>query len=209
MMMIHTKGVTEMGLRTVSGKKVPANYGTDRQTNVRNPLLLVYEKGRAQMSVRCGDLVAVTGARDPGIIEKVKKFAAGLPDDEPWTKEQVADLCAQVGRMPFPKLIRVEHLEGQGTLLIQVAGQKGPGVTELNYAKRSNRPTFNILPVLKDESIEVPKGMCLELPVALVADEDGLKVEVRLLSSVERAVQQRGDADGEEPDEAGDEANGG
>lgn len=204
-MTIHTEGVTEMGLRSVSGKKVPANYGTDRQTNVRDPLLLVYETGRAQLTVRCGDMVSVTAARDPGIIQRVKTFAASLPDDKPWTKEQVADLCRQVGRMPFPKLIQVEHMEGQGTLLLQVAFQKGPGVTELNYANRSNRPTFNILPVLKDEGIEVPKGMCLELPIALVVDVDGLKVEVNLLAGVQRAVQQRSDGDGEETEEGKDE----
>lgn len=65
--------------------------------------------------------------------------------------------------MPFPKLLQVEHLEGQGSLLMRVAGQKGPGVTELSDAKRSNRPTFNVLPVLRDDSIQVPEGMCLLL----------------------------------------------
>jgi hypothetical protein len=184
-----------MGLKQVKGKKVPANYSGERQVNVRDPMLIIYTEGKAQMNVRCGDLEAVTGVNDTGIIEKVKAFAENLPDEEAWTKEQVADLCRQVGRMPFPKLLQVEHLEGQGTLLMRVAGQEGPGVTDLSYAKRSNRPAFNVGPVLQKENIAVPEGMCLEVPVALVMDEGVLKVEARLLQGEERAVKQQAEAE--------------
>ncbi|HLO24612.1 MAG TPA: hypothetical protein VK187_00755, partial [Geobacteraceae bacterium] len=111
----------------------------------------------------------------------------------------------QVGRMPFPGLLQVEHLEGQGSLLMRVAGQKGPGVTDLNYSKRSNRPTFNVLPVLKDERIQVPEGMCLEVPAALVMDEGVLKVEAMLLQGEERALKHRSEAGAAEPDGAGAE----
>jgi|GEM_PF-6718889 len=195
-----------MGLRTVRGRKALANYTPGREANVKDPVLLLYGKGKAQVSVRCADLVAVTGATDPDIIKQVTTFAEAVPDDAAWTKEQVADLCRQVGRMPFPRFIQVEHLEGQGTLLIQVARQKGPGVTELNYAKRSNRPTFNILPVLKEENIDIPEGMCLEVPIALIMDEGALKVEASLRKGVERTVKQRSAASGaDDPEENEDE----
>ena len=197
-----------MGLKQVKGKKVPVNYGADRQTNVKDPALIIYSDGKAQMNVRCGDLVAVTGINDLGLIEKVKAFAENVPDEKPWTKEQVADLCRQVGRMPFPSMLQVEHLEGQGSLLMRVAGQKGPGVTDLSYSKRSNRPAFNVGPVLQKENIEVPEGMCLVVPVALVMDEGVLKVEARLLQGEERAVKQRDGTGAGQPAGAGDEEDG-
>lgn len=190
-----------MGLRTILGKKSPANYGVDRQENVRNPLLMIYHNGRAQMTVRCGDLVSITGVTDSKLLQKVTEAAANLPEHEPWTKEQVKALCEQVGRLPYPKLLKVEHVVGQATLLMKVATQMGPGVTELNFAKRSNRPTFNALPELKDEGMEVPEGMCLEVPVMLVLDEGQLKVEANLGKGVQRAVKQ----DEEESDEAGED----
>ncbi|HYF80864.1 MAG TPA: hypothetical protein VD973_27445 [Symbiobacteriaceae bacterium] len=189
-----------MGLRTISGRRFPANYGVDRQENVRNPLLIIYHSGRAQMTVRCGDLVSMTGVTDSAGLERVVAAAANLPEHEPWTKEQVKALCEQVGRLPYPRLLKVEHLVGQATLLMKVVSQMGPGVTELNYAKRSNRPTFNALPELKDEGMEVPAGMCLEVPVMLVLDEGQLKVEANLGKGVQRAVKQ----DPEESDEAGE-----
>jgi hypothetical protein len=49
--------------------------------------------------------------------------------------------------------------------------------------------------VLQEESIEVPEGMCLEVPVALVLDEGVLKVEARLLEGEERAVKQQAEAE--------------
>lgn len=194
-----------MGLKKVTGKKVPVNYGADRQTNVNDPMLVLYANGKAQMSVRCGDLVAVTGATDPGIIEKVLQVSEAMPDDKPWTKEQVVELCRQVGRMPFPKLLHVEHLEGQGSLLMRVVVQEGPGVTELSYAKESNRPSFNVLPAMKDDSMQVPEGMCLEVPVALVMDEGVLKVEALLLQGQERALKRRRAAGGAQSPGAGAE----
>jgi hypothetical protein len=86
-----------------------------------------------------------------------------------------------------------------------VATQTGKGVTELNFAKRSNRPTFNALPVLKDEGIEIPEGMCLEVRVALVFDDVDLTVEANLLKGVQRAVKQDDEEsveEGAEEDEA-------
>ncbi|MDF2628101.1 MAG: hypothetical protein K0R39_1932, partial [Symbiobacteriaceae bacterium] len=112
-----------MGLRTVTGRKVLASYGTDRQPNVREPLLIIYHSGRAQMTVRCGDLVSLTGLTDPKLLQKVADATAAMPEDEPWTKEQVKAVCEQVGRLPYPKLLQVEHLEGQATLLLRVATQ--------------------------------------------------------------------------------------
>ncbi len=181
-----------MGLRTVTGAKRPADYSQGRQANVKDPLLLVYSGGKAQASVRCADLVSVTGVTDPGLVHKVTLFAENVPEDKPWTKEHVAALCQVVGRQPFPKYVAVEHLVGQGALLLQVATQKDrPGVTELNYGKRTNRPSFNILPVLKKEEIEIPEGMCLEVPVSLILDEGALKVEANLRMGVQRTVKVR------------------
>jgi hypothetical protein len=180
-----------MGLRQVSGKKVPVNYALDRQVNVKDPVIAVYRDGKAQTSVRCVDLLSVTGVTDPAMIQRVITAAAAVPEETPWTKDHVTALCEQTGRLPFPKYVRVEHLEGQATLLVNVVHQEGPGVTELSYPKGTNRPSFNILPALKDEQIQIPVGMCLEVPVSLVLDEGVLKVEFCLRKGVERALRTR------------------
>ncbi|MDF2626761.1 MAG: hypothetical protein K0R39_592 [Symbiobacteriaceae bacterium] len=80
-----------MGIRTISGTKVLANLHGDRQTNVKNPVLTVNADGIGQLSVRCTELVAMTGANDRVMRDKVINFAAGIPDEDAWTKEQVAE----------------------------------------------------------------------------------------------------------------------
>jgi hypothetical protein len=70
-------------------------------------------------------------------------------------------------------------------------------VVQLSYPTGSSRPTFNVLPALKDEGIDVPTGMCLDVPVALVLDEGVLKVEVMLLKGEQRAVKSRDEEENE------------
>lgn len=180
-----------MALRQVSGAKRPAGYVVDRQTKVRDPMVLIYANGKAQMTARCADLVAVTAATDPAVVGQVSDFGARVPDDASWTKEQVAALCRLLGRMAYPRLLQVEHLVGQGSLLLRGVAVEGPGVTALTYPRRGRRPIFNALPVLKEEGIVVPAGMCLEVPVAPVLDDGVLKVEARLLKGVERVLMKR------------------
>jgi hypothetical protein len=185
-----------MGLRQVSGKKVPVNYALDRQVNVKDPTVVVYESGKTQFSARCADLLAVTGVDDPEVLKQVMALAESFPDDAPWTKEQVAALCEKVGKLPFPKYVLVEHLEGQATLLFNVVQQQGEGVAEFSYSRRSARPTLNLLPALKDEEIKLVGGMCLEAPVALVLDDGVLKVEVALRKGKVRPVKVREEGQG-------------
>lgn len=161
------------------------------------------------MSVRCGDMVSVTGVTDPELVQKVLEFAKNLAEDASWTKEMVKALCDQVGRVPFPRLLQVEHLPGQGTVLLRVVTEEGPGVTELNYPKRSSRCSFNVMPVVKAEGMKLPEGMCLEVPVAFVLDGDVLKVEAKLSKGVQRQTRGQDDeeteAEGTEHEEKGDE----
>jgi hypothetical protein len=180
-----------MGLRTVSGKKAPVNYALDRQVGVKDAMAILYSSGRALISIRCANLMAITGIADPALIAKVIALAEAIPDDAPWTKERVSDLCEKIGMLPFPRYVRVEHLEGQATLLVKVVNGAGPGVTELSYPKNSNRPAFNVLPAMKDEQINIPANMCLEVPVALVVDEGVLKTEFCLRKGVERLLKKR------------------
>ena len=179
-----------MPLRQVSGTRVPANFhqAAEQQVGVREPTLILYANGRAQMNVRCGDLVSATGVTDPNLVKKVVDYAKNVPEDAPWTKQMVKDLCKLIGRVPFPTLLSVEHLQGQGTALLRVVTEEGPGVTPLHYGKQSNRPSFNGLPVVRMEGIKIPEGMCLEVPVALVLDGNYLKVEAKLSKGVQRQV---------------------
>lgn len=177
-----------MGIKEVKGTTRPVDYTKDWQTNVKDPMLLVYADGRAIMTVRCKDLVSVTGVTNKALLDQVIAAANSVQDPERWTKEDVAALCGKVGRMPFPTAVEVEHLVGQGSLLLRVAAVLGPNVAELSYPKGRNRPSFNILPALKDENIRVPEDMCLEVPVALVLANGQLKLEAKLSYGKERAV---------------------
>ncbi|MDF2628893.1 MAG: hypothetical protein K0R39_2724 [Symbiobacteriaceae bacterium] len=191
-----------MGIRKVSGAKRKANTTAKQQTTAKNPALVVYHDGRAQINVRCKDLLSVTGLTAKTDIEKVLNACESLQNPEVWTKEDVVLLTNQLGRMPYPQMLEVEHLEGKKALLMRVAEMKGPGVVDLSYPEGSNRPWFPALQVLLDEGIRVPKGMCLEVPVALVEDDDQLlKVEAVLLRGVERAVKK----DDEEEEEGEEE----
>jgi hypothetical protein len=195
----------DVGLKQITGVRRLASYGVDRQTGVKEPLLVIYENGKAQFTVRGGDLVSVTALTDQAALEKVIDFAKPIPEDAPWTKEQVSELCKLVGRIPFPKFLQVEHLRGMTTLLLQVATAAGPGITELHYAKQSNRPAFNIIPSTHDEGIKVPEKMCLEVPLTLVLDGNMLKVEAALSKGVQRAVKTRDPEKAETKDSEGDE----
>lgn len=204
-MNIHKEGAVKMGIKEVQGATRPVDYSKDRQTNVRDPMLQIYSDGRAQMSVRCKDLTAVTAVTNSALRDQVIAAAGNVKDPDRWTKEDVAALCQKVGRTPFPTAIEVEHLDGQGSLLMRVATVLGANVTELSYKKGSNRPVFNALPALKDQNIRVPEDMCLEVPVALVMNNGLLKVQANLTRGKERAVKKEdtGDTakDGEEEEE--------
>ncbi|HYF76401.1 MAG TPA: hypothetical protein VD973_04685 [Symbiobacteriaceae bacterium] len=190
-----------MGIKKVQGTTRPVDYTKDRQPNVKNPMLLIYADGRAQMSVRCKDLLAITAVTTQALMDQVLAVAEGVKDPECWTKEDVAALCDKVGRTPFPTVVEVEHLEGQGSLLMRVPTVMGSSVAELSYPKGSNRPSFNLLPALKDENIRVPEDMCLEVPVALVMDRGMLKVEAKLTRGKERAVKKEDNETKKDPEE--------
>ena len=191
-----------MGIKEVQGTTRPVDYTKDRQTNVKNPMVIIYADGRARMSVRCKDLAAITAVTNRPLVDKVIAAAANVADPECWTKEDVAAVCEKVGRSPFPTALDVERLEGQGSLLLRVPTVLGKNTVELSYAKGSNRPTFPILQALLDENIRVPAGMCLEVPVALVLNNGVLKVEAKLSRGKERAVKKE---DTEETNNEGEE----
>jgi hypothetical protein len=197
--------MSHVGLKQITGTKTLATYGLNRQIGVKEPMLVIYENGKAQFTVRGGDLVSITAITDQAVLQKVIDFAQPLQEDAPWTKEQVVALCKLVGRNPFPRFLQVEHLKGNATLLLQVATAAGPGITELYYAKQSNRPAFNVIPSTHDEGIKVPEKMCLEVPLTLVQDGNSLKVEAKLSKGVQRAVKTRDPEKAATKDGEGDE----
>lgn len=189
-----------MGLRIVTGEKVPVNYGKHREPTATDPHMIFYRDGKGQASARMGDLIAVTGIGDPALIAKVVSYAAQVPDDKPWTKKHVTGLCKIVGKVPFPKTAMVEMLKGQATMLVKALNgpppevtqddENGNGIVNLVYSGRNN-PTFTVGAALKDENIEIPVGMCLVASASLVLDEGALKVEVNLRTGTQRALNKR------------------
>jgi len=177
-----------MGLKRVTGTKKSVTFHTSRPTNAKDPMLLISADGIAQLNVRCRDLLAVTAVIEKELVDRVITAAEGVQDPDKWTRDDVAAMCRKLGRLPRPSTVMVEPLEGQGSWLLQVATSLGPNVSALGYRRGSSRPYFNALPALKGDSVKVPKGMCLEVPVALVLDNGQLKVEARLMHGKERPV---------------------
>jgi len=71
-----------MGIKKVQGTTRPVDYTKDRQPNVKNPMLLIYADGRAQMSVRCKDLLAITAVTTQSLMDRVPAVAEGVKDPE-------------------------------------------------------------------------------------------------------------------------------
>lgn len=172
----------------MKGTKRPVASQTGRQTNAKDPALLISADGMCQLNVRCRDLLAVTAVTAKELLDQVAAVAESVQDPDRWTREDVAAVCQKVGRMPHPGAVAVEPLEGQGSWVLRAATTLGPNVWELGYRQGSSRPYFNALPALKGELIKVPKGMCLEVPVALVLDGGQLGVLASFVHGKERPV---------------------
>lgn len=177
-----------MGLKRVQGTKRRVAAHTGRQTNAKDPMLLISADGISQLNVCCREMLALTAITDQELLDQVVAAAESVQDSDKWTKEHVAALCQKVGPMAHPAAVEVEPLEGEGAWLLRAVTVMGPNVSALGYRRGSGRPYFNALPFLKGESFKIPKGMCLEVPVALVLDEGQLKVEAKLLHGKERSV---------------------
>ncbi|HEY3365426.1 MAG TPA: hypothetical protein VGK74_10275 [Symbiobacteriaceae bacterium] len=165
-----------MVLKKVTGVKVSVDLQVRDRADVDAPSIVVYSPARAFFKSLALRLVGVTALTEPNQIAAVQGAAATLLDayDTDWTAADALKILNAVGTQPAPSHVRVDRLQGQSTLLFRAALPKAPGARPLNYPTGVARPAISLLAALRPEGISIPNGMCMDVPVKLVEDEEGL-----------------------------------
>lgn len=107
-----------------------------------------------------------------------------------------------MGTLPAPSHVLAWRLDGQGVLLFKAVAPETPRARALVYVQGSRQPEISILAALRREGVNVTKGTCLEVPVKLVEDEDGLALAAFLRLGELRSVagaEEEAEAEAEEP----------
>lgn len=165
-----------MGLKKITGAKRLVDLKADVRLNVAPPSLAVYHPAQANIRALALSLLGVTALQNEETQAALREAAAGLSDEDnaDWTQEDARHILAAAGTVPGPSHVRVERLQGQATLVFRAVRPDDPGAEPLIYREGSAQPTISLLAALRPEGISVPKGMCMEVPVKLVEDDDGL-----------------------------------
>ncbi len=165
-----------MGLKRLTGSKQLVNLKADVRLNVAPPSLAVYYPAQANIRALALGLLGITAVHGEEARAALHEAAAALDDaeDAEWSQEEARHLLKAVGTVPAPSHVKVERLEGQATLLFRSVKPDDAGAEPLNYREGSAQPTISLLAALRPDGISVPKGMCMEVPVKLVEDDDGL-----------------------------------
>ncbi|HWI51123.1 MAG TPA: hypothetical protein VNT01_03150 [Symbiobacteriaceae bacterium] len=165
-----------MALHKVTGTKVAVDLQVDLRSVVDAPSIVVYDPARAFWKTLALRLLGVTALTDSGQVDAVRKAAAALvdADDKDWTVADAQKLLAAAGTLPAPGHLQVWRMPGQATILFRAVAPETPKARRMTYPSRSARPSISILAALRPEGIVIPKGMCMDVPVKLVEDDEGL-----------------------------------
>lgn len=181
-----------MGLKKVTGTRIQANLQDDVRKNVDPPSILLNHPARATWKLLALKLLGVTALTGEHHLAAVEQAAAALDesDEKNWTHDDAQLILQAVGAIAAPSHMTVARLKGEGTLLFRAVTPDTPGAEELVYPEGSNRPQISLLPALRREGINVPKGMAMEVPVKLVMEEDGLSLAAYFRRGTLREVSQ-------------------
>lgn len=166
-----------MGLTRITGPKHVIDLKADDvRKGIAPPSLAVYFPAMAYFRMLAMHLLGVTALWNEQSADSIREAAASInaADDADWTQEDARQVLAAVGSVPGPSHVRVERLDGQGILLFRAVRPDAPGAQPLSYREGNSQPSISLLAALRPEGIGVPRGMCMEVPVSLVEDDDGL-----------------------------------
>lgn len=164
-----------MVLKKLSGNKVSVDSQV-LQSSIDAPSIAVYGPGRAFLKVMAMRLLGITALTDPAQVALVRTAAAALSDldDVQWTAAETQRLLDAVGTVPAPSHVRIQRLIGQGIVLLRAATPETPRARLLRYAARTHRASVTLLSALRPEGILIPKASCMDVPVKIVEDDEGL-----------------------------------
>lgn len=188
----------------------------DLQVDVRStvdaPSIVVYDPARAFFKTLALQLLGVTALNDATQTKAVLEAAASLndADDQDWTAGDARKILSSVGTLPAPSHVLTWRLPGQGTLLFRAVLPEVPKVRRLNYPAGVARPSISVLAALRPEGIIIPKEMCMDVPVKLVEDEDGLALAAyfrrgKLRNLVEESAQEAPPSEQRDGDPVGEQ----
>ncbi|HEY3368016.1 MAG TPA: hypothetical protein VGK74_23390 [Symbiobacteriaceae bacterium] len=165
-----------MALKKLTGTKVTVDLQADVRHSVDSPSIAVYDPARAFFKTMALRLLGVTALTDATQIAAVKSAASALTDadDVDWTAADVYKILAATGTLPAPSHIRVDRLTGQATMLFRAVLPAAAKARRLSYPKGVARPSVSILAALRPEGVSIPNGMCMDVPIKLVEDDEGL-----------------------------------
>ena len=164
-----------MGLRRITGQKRTVNLSADGREGVSAPSLAVYHPAQTFFRSLALGLLGITAIWSEETAGAIRQAAASIADDgsEGWSTEEARQVLAAVGTVSSPSHVVVEQVSEQPIFLIRAAKPSDPGAQRLNYRENSS-PYLSLLAALRPAGIAIPRGMCMEVPVALSEDDDGL-----------------------------------
>jgi hypothetical protein len=197
-----TKEDDVMGLLKVSGLPQTDAQDRDYRQSTDPPEVLIYNPALVAFKHYALQLLALTGLTDEEAIQKVLAAAEKIetPEDQNWTQWDAQAILAAVGTPPVPSHVVVRRVPGHAMLLMRAAGPETKKARALRYNK-SRRAGISVLSELRAEGMTVPEGSCMEVPVKLAQDEEGLVLAVLLrrqrtrgLTEAEKEQKKQGEA---------------
>jgi hypothetical protein len=170
-----------MGLMKIAGLMQVDAQDRDYRMTTDPPEVLVYAPAKLSLKHYAARLLALTAVKDPDALQKIREAAEKIetPDDQDWTQWDAQTILAAAGTPPAPSHVVVRRVPGHSMVLLRAATPETKKAVRLGYTK-SRRPGISILSELRAEGITVPEGNCMEVPVKLVEDEEGLVLAVLL-----------------------------
>lgn len=179
-----------MSLMKITGLQQVSVPDQDHRQNADAPEMLIYHPAAAKFKYYAKQLLALTSLTDPAALEKIREAAEAIEtaDHENWTQGDAEIILSAVGVPPAPSHVVVTHVSGHAMVLIRAAPHGAKKARPLRYQTRSTRPAISLLSVLRAEKMAIPPGTCMEVPVKLVEDEQGLALALMLRKQRTRPI---------------------
>jgi hypothetical protein len=163
-----------VGIKKMTGARIAVNLREDTRKTVDPPSILVYHPGRVIWKLLGLKLLGITALTGDENLAAIQEAAAAIDesDERDWANADAQRILDAVGSMPSPSHIAVDWVKGEGTMLFRAVQPGAPKAEELVYPEGSKRPQVSILPALRREGINIPRGMAMVVPVKLVLDDE-------------------------------------